>query len=126
MVAAVRASAGVLLVLARIARPLLLSLGKAKACFCLLAGALELAQAFCAGGPLSVGLCLVELIALAGVLSLRSQIAEVIGRHVRGVEGELCSAGRRGGESAAGESASALGVGRGVVQLVVVVQSRLV
>jgi hypothetical protein len=75
------ASAGILRALAHIVSTLLLSLRKAKACFGLLAGPLELAQACRAGGSLSVGLRFVELVALAGVVSLRSQIVKVIGGH---------------------------------------------
>jgi hypothetical protein len=71
---------------------LLLSLGKTKACFRPLAGPLELAETGRAGGPLSVGLRFVELVALAGVVSLRSQIVKVIGGHVLA---ELCRVGRR-------------------------------
>jgi hypothetical protein len=78
------ASAGVLLVLARVARALLLSLSKAKAGLRLLVGPLELTQSRPAGGPLSVGLRFVELVALAGVCSLRSQVVQVIGGHALG------------------------------------------
>jgi len=66
---------------AHIVSMLLLSLSKTKACIRPLAGPLELAQTVRAGGPLSVGLRFVELVALAGVLSLRSQIVKVIGGH---------------------------------------------
>jgi len=47
----------------------LLCLSGAKTCFCLLAGALELAHPCRACGPLSVRLGLVQIVALAGVLS---------------------------------------------------------
>jgi hypothetical protein len=63
---------------------LLLSLSKAKPCFCLLVGPLELTQPRRAGGPLSVGLRFVQLVALAGVCSLRSQVVQVIGGHALG------------------------------------------
>jgi hypothetical protein len=78
------ASAGVPLVLARVVSPLLLSLGKAKACFRLLVGPLELTHSCRTRGPLSVGLRFVELVALAGVCSLRSQVVQVIGGHALG------------------------------------------
>jgi hypothetical protein len=75
------ASVGVVLVLAPVPRAPLLGLGKAKACFCLLVGALKLAQALRAGRPLPEGPRLVQLVTLAGVLSLCPQIVEVIGWH---------------------------------------------
>jgi hypothetical protein len=70
-----------MLVLAPVPRAPLLGLGKAKACFCLLVGTLKLAQALRAGGPLSEGPRLVQLVTLAGVLSLCPKIVEVIGWH---------------------------------------------
>jgi hypothetical protein len=73
-----------MLAVARIVSALLLSLSKAKACFRLLVGPLELTQSCRAGGPLSVGLRFVELVALAGVRSLRSQVVQVIGGHAFG------------------------------------------
>jgi hypothetical protein len=75
------ASARILRAVAHVVSALLLTLSKTKACFRPLAGPLELAQTVRAGGPLSVGLRFVELVALAGVLSLRSQIVKVIGGH---------------------------------------------
>jgi hypothetical protein len=59
----------------------LLRLGGAKARFCLLGDSLELAQPCRAGGALSVGLGLVEVISLAGMPSLRSEIIEMTGGH---------------------------------------------
>ena len=68
----------------------LLCLCGAKTRFCLLGGAFELAQARQAGGAWSVHLGLVELVTLAGVLSLYSQIVQMPGGH-----GLQCRAGRR-------------------------------
>ena len=64
----------------------LLRIDGAKTCFCPLAGSLELAHSRRAGGPLSVGLGLglVQVVALAGVLSLCSQIVRVPGGHAAG------------------------------------------
>ena len=58
-----------------------LCLGGVQARFGLFTGPLELARAFGAGGPLSVGLGLVQVITLAGVLSLDSQVVEVPAGH---------------------------------------------
>jgi hypothetical protein len=69
----------------------LLCLSGAKTCFCLLAGSLELAHACRAGGPLSIGLGLVQLVTLAGILSLCSQVVQMPGG--QGVE---CRAGGGG------------------------------
>jgi hypothetical protein len=60
---------------------LFLGLGGAETRFGLLAGPFELPQARRAGGPLSVGLRLVQLVTLAGVLSLCSQIVKVFDGH---------------------------------------------
>ena len=62
---------------ARRASSALLGLSGAQAFFCLLAGSLELAHACGAGRPLSVGPGLVQVVTLAGVLSLDSQIFKV-------------------------------------------------
>jgi hypothetical protein len=59
----------------------LLCLGGAKTCFCLLTGSLEPAHPCRAGEPLSIGLGLVQVVALAGVLSLCSQIVQMPGGH---------------------------------------------
>jgi hypothetical protein len=58
-----------------------LSLGKAKACLRLLVDSFKLEKTCRAGGPLSVGLRFVELVTVAGVFGLRSQIVQVIGVH---------------------------------------------
>jgi hypothetical protein len=86
----------------------LLCLSGAKTRFCLLVGAFELAQARQAGGALPVDLGLVELIALAGVLSLGSQIVQMPGGLGFSVEGRGWHSCRGAEGSAAGESASAL------------------
>ena len=83
--AGTRASALTRRVVACSASAPLLCLDGAKTCFCLLAGSLELAHARRAGGPLSIGLGgLVQVVALAGVLSLCSQIVRVPGGHAAG------------------------------------------
>src|SRR6185437_9464798 len=66
-------------------------LSKAEACFRLLVVPLELAQPCGAGGLLSVGLCSVQLVALAGVISLRSQIVQVFDRHALAVFRGSCA-----------------------------------
>ncbi len=58
-----------------------LSLSSPKTCLCPLAGSLELAHTRLAGGPLSVRLGLVQVVTLAGVLSLGSEVVEMRGGH---------------------------------------------
>ena len=67
--------------IAGIASAPLLGLCSAKTCFCLLTRSFELAHACRAGGPLSVGLGLVQVETLAGVLCLGSQIVQMLGGH---------------------------------------------
>jgi hypothetical protein len=73
----------------------LFSLRGAKTRFCALAGSFELAHTCWADGPLSVGLGLVQLVALAGILSLCSQVVQMPGEH------ELEDRGGGGGRSVA-------------------------
>lgn len=65
----------------RVAGGPLLCLGRVKTCFCLLACPLELTHACGARGALSIGPGLAQVIPLAGVPSLCSQIVEVAGGH---------------------------------------------
>src|SRR6185437_14349780 len=89
-------SAGIVRALVCPGGTLLLGLSKAEACFRLLVVPLELAQPCGAGGLLSVGLCSVQLVALAGVISLRSQIVQVFDRHALAVfRGSCAPLGRR-------------------------------
>ena len=60
------------------ARALLLGLGKAKPCLCLLVGSLQLAQSLRAGRARAEGSRLVQLIALSRVPSLNGQIIQVL------------------------------------------------
>jgi hypothetical protein len=85
----------------------LLSLSGAKACFCALGGSLELAHARRAGRPLSIGLGLVQVVALAGVLSLCSQIVQVPGGH--GFESRTGVSGRGARSAVEAERRSASG-----------------
>ena len=75
--ASVRTRRGV----ARSARAPFRCLSEAETCFCLLGGPLQLAHARRARGAWAIGLGLVQVVALAGVLSLRSQVVEIPGGH---------------------------------------------
>jgi len=55
-----------------------LGLGRTKACLRLLVGQLELAQPCGAGGPWSVCLRFVQLVALTRILGLRAQLVQVL------------------------------------------------
>src|SRR5205085_11915961 len=68
-------------VLAVISSRLLLAFSKAEPCRGLLGGTFELSQACQAGGPLSEGSRLVQLVALAGIPGLRPQVVQVIAGH---------------------------------------------
>jgi hypothetical protein len=77
-----------------------------KAGFCLLAGSLELAHAFRAGGPRSIHLGLVQIETLTGVESLGSKIVQMIGGHGLSGEGLRWLAFPRADRLAADESAT--------------------